>query len=222
MSMLKDITIPEETTIFIIIPILILILIISLNNHLKFSRSERKKKKENNILLKKHPEYNEDITELIKFIKKMHTLIEIFIEYHPILMPEDEKTLKNYKKAWEKVQPRFRIAEKYLEHEKPILDLIEAGLVDSELILKIQVCTDKMENVIVLRKEHQKMGDNEQKNEKLNHLGYSLEEAMDHGDIILGSLAEAGIPGVGAIGEIKTIGEKIMKWWRNKKKRFGS
>lgn len=112
-------------------------------------------------------------------------------------------------------EERFKLCRYHLNEKKPYLVLQEHGLTGVELRLKLGV-------VVIADKEIEQAW-NEMQNSSGPPPGITsrvknwIKRKLEVSDIIMGSLAEAGIPGAGALEEIKTVIEKIIKWREGKK-----
>ena len=143
--------------------------------------------------------------------------MKFFVRHYQDMVPGDKATSESYEKASDAIKQRFDDLVNYLEKEKPVLKLDSVGLLGPELDLKIQAFESSLQRLKEFKVFSENSNDREEWNKQKSPIRNVVEEVMDHGDTILGSLGEAVIPGAGAIGEVKTVGEKVLKWIRNRR-----
>jgi len=153
---------------------------------------------------------NDDIRRIIEFLEDIWKQLDEFIQKLEMIIPKNPNMYGYFQLAWEDVQPHFDKMEYYLEHSKTVKrKLDKVGLTGNQLTLKLEVYYYARNKAISAESEFIHSDSLLEKNrswwKKL--LGWTFE----NGDTILGSLGEAGIPGVGAFTEIKEVAEKMIK-----------
>jgi len=167
------------------------------------------------------PEDAKDIEKLVHFLKSLENKLGYFISNFHELMPEEKEIAIIFKDTRYDIKHRFVIMQEYLFEKNPIQKLRFVGLTGQELLLKLSVVdlSEQELEELILSYEDVKESENETEIEnKKQGLREKLEQFFDHADTVMGSLGEAGIPGAGAAGEAKTVGEKILAWIRKSKK----
>lgn len=175
-----------------------------------------------------------DTTKLIIFLDKLEEQIDYFLEKRAKLYFEhaesDSKINENANlmhllvTAWAETKPRFKELRNSIQSKDFNQKLKSVGLTGPELKLKLTVVD---ESYYDLQMEEEKFGSYDERIgrgsglkfwHKLMKLKEKWEKYLDFADTILGSLSSAGMPGADAISEIKETVEKLLSWWRTRKK----
>ena len=161
----------------------------------------------------------DDIQKLKKFLDNLECRIDLFVYgVNPFLLQtkskDNNKEICLMQDAWKETRPRFKELHKYLSSEKAFKKLEKVGLTASSLAFKlnpVEEAIKRIQKVMKLRQEEKSPG-KPRKRTVLSKLRNSWREYFEYADIIIGSMGAVGIPGADAVGEFKSVLEKILKW----------
>lgn len=151
-----------------------------------------------------------DIKRILDFLYALKIQLNYFFENYEILMRNYPESKIYFIKAWDEVKPNFEKIESNLHRDDINIRLSKVGLTGAQLTLKLHVyylTLNKIKNAEMDYRRRTFRGRARTGGRWRKYFGWALE----HGDTILGSLGEAGVPGVGVISEFKQVAEKLSK-----------
>jgi hypothetical protein len=159
--------------------------------------------------------YNDSVKKLIAFLNNLESDLGNIIEKSEVLLADYPELQSLLKGAFKLQEPRFFEMRTYLQNEKLFEILMTHGLVGTELNLKlgiINMARGKAKEAETAFVNSTGVEKSNNKSKWRRWLGRLLEGS----DIIMDSLAEAGIPGAGALGEFKSVTEKLVAWFKGR------
>lgn len=175
-----------------------------------------------------------DTTKLIIFLDKLEERLNYFLKERAKLYFETQELNRRTNEnvnlmrllvtAWEETRPRFKDLKNSIQSRDYAGKLKLVGLTGPELKLKLLVVDESYDDLQI---EEEKFGFYDERTgrgsglrfwHKLMKLKEKWEKYLDFADTILGSLSSAGLPGADAISELKETVEKLLSWWKTRKR----
>lgn len=159
----------------------------------------------------------DDVDLLIDMMYKIRDILALFIENYDDMVQEYPKFKEEFGKSWPEINSNFFAVINYLQKRDndQIVRLEKEGLTGDQLKLKfllLQSAYDESKEKFLEFKK----STIENKPKKLSRFRRVVNFFFKHGNSILGSMADAGVPFVGVIGEFKDAAETITERAENK------
>jgi len=167
----------------------------------------------------------DDSKKLKEFLTHLELKMNIYVhEWGPLFLKiknnkNGEKTRLMFN-AWNETREQMNELRSIITSEESLVKLKLVGLTGSSLDFKLSLVEESVEELEELERLEIEEGNFSDMPKKrlglLKKLKKSWGKYFDHADTIIGSMGAAGLPGADAVGEFKTVLEKILNWWGKK------
>jgi len=154
----------------------------------------------------------DDIDLILDFLESLRTQLLHFRSNFEKFAPRHKEFYQDFQEAWEEFEPNFKKMETYLKSNKQVREkLSDEGLTGKQLKLKLRIYYEALSRAM-------SEGEKDLSESSLNERGKGrsvlrklFRVVLEHGDTIMGSLSVIGIPGAGAVKEVRDVAEKLTK-----------